>query len=232
MRSKRIKIIIILIVVVLSTLCLCACSDPYNMTRVTDINLPSAQGKGVNLGEYRIADYMSGKYTLLPSHMEGFEEFLKNSEYYCGKIFLSNVAMLQFNNEYFNAQDECFLFCNKGVVWVGKRYTSKFFYFAQVSNASIRNNSMSLEVSYSLFSEKVMPVEVGAVYSTPLSWEQIKRVFESNSIDEIARTVTLKGDIFELDESGSYGRYDGYTTLIYNQEDSTIMISQEYEKAE
>ncbi|MBD5099756.1 MAG: hypothetical protein HDT29_00400 [Clostridiales bacterium] len=228
--------IIILTITVLLLFSLCACTDPTNQTHSMEISLPVNGNRPLGMGdEFSIVKEVSSGsacyYEILPNQFDEFVTFLESRDYYRGKIILYNTAILPSlgKTNVFKAQDECLWFSYKGSVWVGKKYTNKFFYIAQVEEVIIVGDNFRSQLSSFLLTSLNYKIEAGEEYPTSLSWEDIKAVYNGNVIDEENQSIRLDSSIYDNEEY-PYLSEAGFTTLVYNQENSTIKILNEYTK--
>ncbi|MDE6757647.1 MAG: hypothetical protein K2J89_00045 [Clostridia bacterium] len=227
-------IIFVLIVVLLISLC--ACADPTNQTRLATISLPVKDGAPIPTeAEFTVVNAISYGgycyYEILPNQFDEFLKLLENLDYFCGYVTIANTSMLQYTNSFnpFKDKDECMWFSNSEKVWIGKKYTDKFFYFAQTKTSLIRGDNFNCWLNLFLLSNDNTTPETEKEYETYLSWNDIKKVYENNPIDEEAHSIKLNCNVFENEENPHFSK-DGYTTLVYNEENSTIKILNEYIK--
>ena len=232
-KSRSKYFITIIIVIILLVLVLCACSDPAIRTQETSICLPVSGSKPITMeGQFPIVaikTYTNSAYTLceiLPNQFDDFLAFLESREYYRGKTTLKDTSTL-FPSEIkpFKTDDECLWFSHEGMVWVGKKYANKFFYIAQVHEELFNSEDIWGTISHFLLDEKITSTsmkEIGVEYPTSLSWEDIKKVYSEYDFDDDNHTVKIPCYLPHSLEK------DGLTTLVYNQENSTIKILNDY----
>ena len=231
MADKTKSKVITIIVTVMLLLTLCACSAPTIQTENLNIALPVRDSASIVMdGKFPIVKGISYGYycyyEILPNQFDDFLAFLESREYYRGKTSLKDTSKL-FPSETkpFNTGDECLWFSHEGMVWVGKKYANKFFYIAQVYEEIFNSEDIWGTVSYFLLDETISFTsmkEIGVEYSTALSWEDVKKVYGEYDFDDNNHTVKIPCYLPHSLEK------DGLTTLVYNQENSTIKILNDY----
>ena len=235
MATKIKSKIVITIIAVTLLLSLCACNAPTNQTRTVSIGLPVSNGPALEFGtEFTVVEatfYNSYCcYEILPNQIDEFVALLEKQEYYRGKIILNEPSTLfPYEIKPFKFQDECMWFSHDGSVWVGKKYTNKFFYFAQVYNSFLNGDNFFGNISSLLFDDiaPVKDITTETEYSTSLSWADIKKVYAGLAIDEDDRSIKFNCYILTYEDPDHLTK-PGLATLVYNEENKTIKVLNEY----
>lgn len=234
MRNKSVLYCLcIILIILLSLYILCSCTDPTNQLETVNVSLPVKDGAAIGMGEIEIVSGRLnagiGEYEILPND-DKFLDYLYSREYFRGIINLNNEYILSSRgSNYIKVDDECLWFSTGNIVWLGKFYAKKYFYIVQTQRVEIEGDKFYLDLSKFLFNDGESNKSAGIEYPTYLDWEDIKKVFAGNKINDSLHSIQLKCTVYDR-ESNPYLWEDGLTTLVYIEDNKTIKILNEFTK--